>query len=243
MNPAIEIAAPVSAAAVAALAYATIWPSAQVWGPAIWHGPRDSNRVAITFDDGPTAGSTERVLDELRKHHVPATFFAIGENVQNAPDVLRRIDAEGHQVGNHTFSHSYFGVLRGPRFWQRELAQTDEMIDSIVHKRPAFFRPPLGAKSRFVVSAAGHRGMTVVTWSLRAVDGIPTTAEKIMQRFSSVRGGDILVLHDGADPRVPHRDRSAAANVIEPLSKLLRERQLEPVRLDSLLDPTPAPAK
>jgi len=243
MNPAIQIGMPLGAAAVAALGYATVWPSAQLWGPAVWRGPRNSNRVAITFDDGPTSGSTERVLDELQKHRVPATFFAIGQNVENAPEVLRRIDAEGHLVGNHTFSHSHYGVLRGSRFWECELTQTDDAIESILHKRPTFFRPPLGAKSCFVVGAAQRRQLQLVTWSLRAIDGVPTTTDRIMRRFANVRGGDILVLHDGADPRVPHRDRSTAANVIEPLVKLLRERNLEPVRLDSLLSATNQPAQ
>src|ERR1700743_576148 len=86
--------------------YGTFVPRGQLWGPVIWKGTSGGPpRVALTFDDGPTAGATDRVLDLLADLNVRAAFFVIGRNVEREPDLLRRIDAEGHLIGNHTYDH------------------------------------------------------------------------------------------------------------------------------------------
>src|SRR2546421_4603069 len=88
----------------------TFVPTSRVWGPLISHGDRnDPPRVALTFDDGPTPGSTDRVLDIIGELNVKAAFFVIGRNVENNADLLARIDAEGHLIGNHSFDHSHWG--------------------------------------------------------------------------------------------------------------------------------------
>ena len=234
----LAIGASAAVASLGGCAYAVVWPSCQLWGPAIWRGPADSRGVAMTFDDGPTPGPTDSVLDALKAHNARATFFVIGENVRRNPDLLRRIDAEGHLIGNHTFAHWHYGFICGRRYWDREMRRTDELIESILGRRPTYFRPPMGLKTLPAAIAARRRGHTMVTWSLRAIDGVPTTSQRILERFESVSGGDILVLHDGSDPQVPHRDRSAAGKVIKPLVEMIRAKGLEPMRLDEMLTPT-----
>jgi peptidoglycan/xylan/chitin deacetylase (PgdA/CDA1 family) len=104
----------IAATAISAYtAYGTFVPRGQLWGPVVWKGSSDGpGRVALTFDDGPTAGATDRVLDLLAELNVKAAFFLIGRNVEREPDLARRIVADGHLVGNHTYDHSRWSALR-----------------------------------------------------------------------------------------------------------------------------------
>ena len=99
------------------VAYATTWPSSQIWGEVTARGPVSSKGVAITFDDGPTPQGTELVLDALKQANAHASFFVIGQNVRQYPDLLRRMDAEGHLIGNHTYTHGHYSFWRSAKFW------------------------------------------------------------------------------------------------------------------------------
>ena len=235
IGAAVAIAAPPLAAALAGFTYATIAPASQFWGPVIARGPAGTGKVALTFDDGPTPASTERVLDVLRDANVKASFFVIGANAQHQPDLLRRIHDHGHLIANHTFSHWHYGVTRALRYWTDEIRAADEVIESIIGVRPALFRPPMGVKTWHTMRAARELGHTIVTWSLRARDGLPTTAAQITRRFADVGDGSILLLHDGVEPSAPCRDRSATIEALRPLIETLHGKGLRPVRLDELL--------
>src|SRR5262252_8152929 len=87
--------------------YAWSVPSLQVFGPALVRGPVREGHVALTFDDGPSSPYTDQILDILRERRVTATFFLCGQNVQRYPEIARRIVAEGHTIGNHTYSHPF----------------------------------------------------------------------------------------------------------------------------------------
>jgi peptidoglycan/xylan/chitin deacetylase (PgdA/CDA1 family) len=222
-------------AGLAGLTYATVAPACEFWGPVVSRGKPGSNRVALTFDDGPTPGSTERVLDALRAADAKATFFVIGVNVRAHPQLLRRIHDEGHLIANHSFRHSHYGVMRTFPYWFREIGQTEDVVRSELRLRTALFRPPMGVKTWQTARAARELGHTVVTWSRRAIDGLPTSADRIVARLAGAGDGEILLLHDGVEPHAPHRDRSATVEAIAPLIRSLRARNLTPVRLDELL--------
>jgi peptidoglycan/xylan/chitin deacetylase (PgdA/CDA1 family) len=190
--------------------------------------------VALTFDDGPTAGATDRVLDQLGELEVKAAFFVIGRNVEREPDLLRRIVAEGHLVGNHTYDHSRWASMGRGDYWRRQIGKTDAAIEQVLGRRPRLFRPPIGHKTPYTMAAARENGHVVVTWSIRAWDGVPTTAGRIIEHVTPrCQAGSIVVLHDGVEPRRP-RDPSATLAAIKPLVLALRQRGLEPVRLDEL---------
>jgi peptidoglycan-N-acetylglucosamine deacetylase len=235
MIAAIAITSAAVAAVSGGFAYATLAPACNFWGKIVHRGPDGSTGVALTFDDGPTPGSTERVLNALASANAKATFFVIGENVRRHADLLRRIHDDGHLIANHTFNHPWLAFVRGQRYWAREIRETDDIIASIIGKRPAIFRPPVGTKTWYVTDAAKAQNHTLVTWSRRAVDGIPTTPQRILKRFANIRGGDILLLHDGVDPRQPNRRRTAAGEATAPLVELIRSGGLQPMRLDELL--------
>jgi peptidoglycan/xylan/chitin deacetylase (PgdA/CDA1 family) len=209
-------------------------PSRSWMGTLYRRGPIGSGGYALTFDDGPTPGGTERVLDQLAKLKAPATFFVIGMNVEKHPDLLRRIHAEGHLVGNHTWRHAWLGFLRTPGFWREELARTDAIIESIIGRRPAMFRPPLGFRSPVVMRTADENGQRVIMWSQRAMDGVKTTSRRILSRLNGSADGDVLLLHDGMEPSKP-RDPTPTIDALGELVGRLADRGLRPLPLDQLL--------
>ena len=221
-------------ATLGGLTYATVAPSCGFWGAVTSRGPRNSGKIALTFDDGPTPGATDRVLEVLRDANVKAAFFVVGANVRQHPDLVRRMHDEGHLVGNHSYHHSHYGILGQRCYWDEEVQSTDEAIASVIGVRPAMFRPPMGLKTWHTTGACRRHGHALVTWSRRAIDGLPTTPQRIVDRLSKLRGGDIILLHDGVEPNAFHPDRSATINAVAPLLRLITERGLSPVRLDEL---------
>jgi peptidoglycan/xylan/chitin deacetylase (PgdA/CDA1 family) len=215
--------------AVAAAIPCTSW-----MGTLYRRGPAGSRGYALTFDDGPTPGGTERVLELLHKYNAPATFFVIGQNVEQYPDLVRRIAEEGHIVSNHTWRHARLGFLRRPEYWREELSRTDDLIESTIGKRPAMFRPPLGLRSPVMMRVAEERGQNVIMWSRKAFDGVKTTPQRILKRLAPTQDGDVLLLHDGMEPTRP-RDPSPTIDALGILSDRLANRGLRPLPLDQLL--------
>lgn len=223
----------------AVLAYGTFVPSSQMWGRTILRGPtgpRVARAVALTFDDGPTDGPTDRVLDLLGEAGVRAAFFVIGRNCERWPALVRRMHAEGHLVANHTWDHSHAGWCGGPRYWDEQVRRTSDAIADLVGRQPAMFRPPMGIKTRFTLAAAARHGCATVGWTRRARDGGATTREAILQRVRDrATAGDILLMHDGVEPDHPGRDPGPTLAALPELLMGLRERGLETARLDDLL--------
>ena len=217
--------------------YATFVPQSAIWGTNISRGPStDPPRIALTFDDGPTEPYTSQVLDILREMEVKAAFFMIGSNIERAPDVVRRVADEGHLIGNHSYTHGHSGVMHGEAYWRSEIDRTDQAIQRLIGQRPSLFRPPMGMKTWLIAKAVRERSHTMITWSQRAMDGVPTTPQRILGRLvPRVRAGDIIALHDGVDPN-HHRTPHATVEALRPLILALRDRGLGIVRLDELLD-------
>src|SRR5664279_448690 len=112
----------------------------------LWDVKTNENIIYLTFDDGPNPDVTSYVLDELKKHNAKATFFCIGKNVKEHFDIYKRIIAEGHKPGNHTFSH-FNGWKTDDRKYLDDIKQAASIIDS------EFFRPPYGRITKFQLKA------------------------------------------------------------------------------------------
>jgi peptidoglycan/xylan/chitin deacetylase (PgdA/CDA1 family) len=158
----------------------------------IWTIPNDENRVFLTFDDGPDPEVTPWVLDMLGKYDAKATFFCLGRNVEKYPDLFERIKAEGHAVGNHSYSH--------PDGWRTKNSDYFEDIgraDSLIGSR--LFRPPYGRITPFQIKELKKK-YRIVMWDLLSGDFISkTTAQKCLQNSARAKEpGSILVLHDKA---------------------------------------------
>lgn len=219
----------------AVAAYGTFVPGSRLWGNVTSRAAQIQNdRIALSFDDGPTPGATDRMLDLLGELDIKAAFFVIGQNVLRAPKLLERMDAEGHLIGNHSFDHSHWAMWRGRNYWQEQVDKTDVAIEEVVGKKPAMFRPPVGIKTWYTIGAARRRGQHVVAWSVRGFDGVATTSQRIVERvLPRCSAGDIVSLHDGIEPNAP-RDPGPTLEAIKPLVNGLRQRGLAPVRLDEL---------
>ena len=173
------------------------------WLPNAWMmttGPVSGNALYLTFDDGPNAGFTERLLDVLAAHAAKATFFLLGEQVERYPAVVERMVAEGHQLGNHSYNHPRF--TRIPHAQQlSQIERTERLLSAIDGKREHRFRPPSG---RFPLSLLLHFAMnrsSIAYWSYDSLDYQRMSVEKLIgvMRADPPRPGDIVLLHDDSD--------------------------------------------
>jgi len=176
--------------------YCYVWsvPTLQIFAPAVVRGSAEGRCVALTFDDGPTR-FTEQILDILRAHNVPATFFVCGRNVERSPKILRRIQSEGHTIGNHTYSHP-FPYFRDRRFFADQIDRTQQAIEQAIGARPVIFRPPYGARWIGLEPVLRERGIRLINWSDTGYDWLEDSdiAHETMKRLGP---GSIILLHDG----------------------------------------------
>jgi peptidoglycan/xylan/chitin deacetylase (PgdA/CDA1 family) len=186
-------------------------------GVLIWHGDPSSKNVFLTFDDGPTSEATVQILDILKKYNVVATFFVLGRKADRNPGVIRRIHDEGHDIGNHTYKH--VGGLNVT--WEvisRELNKTDAAIKKACGVSPKFFRPPFGFFNYRYFMVAEKMGYRSVLWTIDAGDWKNLTSTEVEQRLiPKVKGGYIILLHDGGASR--EADIQALPRIITGIEK------------------------
>jgi peptidoglycan/xylan/chitin deacetylase (PgdA/CDA1 family) len=165
--------------------------------------------VALTFDDGPHPAFTPQILDILKRYGVRATFFLIGARAERYPDLARRIVAEGHEIGDHTYSHPADLPRKDWDAICREIVKGADAIERVTGVRPKLFRPPRGYLNYRVHTAAQLCGFTVVLWTVSADHHDAPTPEAMAQRvFKLVHPGAIVLMHDG---RIPTRWKDVKA--------------------------------
>jgi len=180
--------------------WACALPSSPFFGPAMIRGPQQGKRVCLTFDDGPASPFTEQILEVLRKHQVPATFFVCGKNVERNPELVRRIVAEGHALGNHTYSHPYMFFKTRMRIAE-EIDRTQEAIEKAAGGRPKIFRPPYGARWFGLVPTLQERGMHLIMWSATGYDWKKDVPGIVRAALEELKPGAVILLHDGQNAR------------------------------------------
>ena len=153
--------------------------------------------VALTFDDGPHATLTPKLLDELKATGVRATFFVIGMNVEQNPDVLRRTLAEGHEIANHSWSHPNLAKMLDEG-WRAQVQNTHEVIVSTIGHAPQFLRPPYGNITPYQEAVIARSfGYRTILWSVDPKDWKEPPRDVLIRRVvSHARPGDIILLHD-----------------------------------------------
>jgi peptidoglycan/xylan/chitin deacetylase (PgdA/CDA1 family) len=224
--------------------YVCTWvPTLQLFGPAILRGPADANRIALTFDDGPSSIYTKQILDILRSYGVKATFFVCGQNVERCPEILRRVQAEGHTIGNHSYSHPY-PFFRSRAFFAREIDLTQEAIERVTRERPRFFRPPFGMRWLGLYSVLNQRGLRLVSWSDVGYDWSLKTEGIVRKTLKTLGPGSIILLHDGREACPPERvDRSATVKALPAILDGAVKAGFTFVSLEELLSPQRLPAE
>jgi peptidoglycan/xylan/chitin deacetylase (PgdA/CDA1 family) len=181
--------------------------------PAVVRAPTAEKRLILTFDDGPTP-YTSQILDTLRATGVKAVFFVCGAAAERHPDLVRRIKAEGHLIGNHTYSHPYLH-LKPAATIAAELDRTQAVLEKITGERPTLFRPPFGVRWFPLAGLLKERSLTMVLWTARTYDGRLDAESIAASALKQLTPGGILVLHDGFEAKADELiDRSQTAKAL-----------------------------
>lgn len=181
-----------------------VWASTDVgsgvYVKAFCRGSKVRREVALTFDDGPS-GNTHEVLDVLREYGVKATFFLVGREVERYPELAQRIVRDGHDVGNHTYSHSWTFPLRKGAAVRGELQRCSVSMERVLGFSPTLFRPPFGVTNPVIGRVVRSLQLRAVGWSIRSFDTLRRrsrrrTAKRVLMRLD---GGAVILLHDRCD--------------------------------------------
>ena len=185
------------------------------------------NHIALSFDDGPHP-NTLSILELLKKYNARATFFCIGKNIRQHPEILKRILDEGHIIGNHSYTHSPMIDFYRKETMIRELKDTDALIQQLTGKKVRFFRPPYGVTNPSIRRALDVTKHLVIGWNIRSMDGIIKNKTIILNRIiKRIKPGSIILLHDTRPETVP---------VLEQLLLILAEKKYEVVPTAQLLN-------
>ena len=193
-------------------------------------------KIAITFDDGPSEIWTPKILDELKKAEVKATFFMIGAHVQKFPQIARRVAQEGHTIGNHGYAHSVLFYYTDEEL-EEEIKYTEMVIKEITGYTTKLFRPPKAWISSSEKKKVKSIGYETVLWSINSKDWVPFSHKNIVQFISQKAGdGDIVLFHDsGGVLKAEGGNRLQTVLTIPPLIKNLREKGFEFDALEEFL--------
>jgi peptidoglycan/xylan/chitin deacetylase (PgdA/CDA1 family) len=216
-------------------------PSSAALGPVISKLPTPAaqrGEIGLTFDDGPDADVTPRVLDLLDEAGAQATFFCVGARARANPHLVREIAARGHAVENHAFEHSramgFYGVGR----LVRDIGDAQKALADITGSAPKFFRAPFGIRTPLTEPALARLGLRCVAWNVRSLDSVDRCADRVAARvIRRLAPGAIVLMHDGIEGR--RRPATAGApSVIGALPLVLatlREHAWRSVTLRSAL--------
>jgi peptidoglycan/xylan/chitin deacetylase (PgdA/CDA1 family) len=190
-------------------------------------GPVTDGSVCLTFDDGPHPEHTPRVLEALKQLGVRATFFVIGRHAERYPDLVRRLSAEGHDVGNHSFSHTEPSQTSARQLFD-DVSRSRELLTSLLGRAPRLVRPPKGKLTVAKLWGLWRSRQTVVLWNVDPKDYACRSADEVAAWFTShpLTGGDLVLLHDNH----PH-----AAAVLPGLIADVRRRGLRFVTVSEWL--------
>lgn len=171
----------------------------------------EKKKVALTFDDGPHPVYTPEMLDLLKEKNIKATFFLLGEQVEKYPDIVKRMNDEGHLIGNHSYKHEQLSKLSSVQACS-QVNRTNELIYAITGKYPEYLRPPFGDwKDRLDCEV----NMIEVLWDVDTLDWSSQNKDKVVSKvMKNVEEGDIILMHDSYESTV-----KATAEIIDRLQK------------------------
>lgn len=182
-------------------------------------GPRGQKLVHLSFDDGPDPRYTPRVLQVLADYRLPASFFVVGCKVEHQPGLTRRIVAEGHEVGSHTYEHRHAYGLG----WAKSntaIVTNAKVLCKVLGRPITWFRPPWGAMNLFEWIAVKKTALRPLLWTSNAKDWLVKSSPRMIQErlLKRVKPGAILLLHDsGGQPGAPEQMLQALPGIIEKL--------------------------
>jgi peptidoglycan/xylan/chitin deacetylase (PgdA/CDA1 family) len=192
--------------------------------PRVWFivkGPRSDRSICLTFDDGPDPRYTPDLLDLLAEYRVKATFFLLGRQILQNPELARRIINDGHAVGHHTFSHTDFRAISNLEL-RCEIAGTEQLLKPLMSEMVHLIRPPRGKVTLWGLWTTWRLGLTTVLWNKDPKDYTADSVEHLQQKIFDCRiePGDIFLFHDSNArtiavlPELIHQARAAGLDFV-----------------------------
>lgn len=172
--------------------------------------------VALTFDDGPDQIYTPQILDVLKESNVKATFFLVGSKMLEYPEIVQRIQAEGHAIGGHSYSHPDFRKMSPEMVFETEVEKTQEILEDILGYQPTFLRPPYGAITDQQIEYLAQRNLKIINWSIDTFDW-----DKKQNSIAELTGKIERYLHEGAIILM-HSAGSDRKNTVQALPKIIK---------------------
>lgn len=200
-------------------------------GQVVWEVPTKKNLIALTFDDGPNPTYTPQILSILEQYQASATFFMIGDRMEQYPQVVQQVVEAGHELGNHSMTHPYQDEV-GLKRKTTELTRADQILRKFQPNHRRLFRPPGGYIDDALLQEVVHRGYKVVLWSYHqdikdwSMPGAKVIAKQVIQ---NARHGDIVLLHDGGG------DRSQTVQALKKILPALKQKGYQFVSVSELL--------
>ncbi len=225
----------VAGAAFAGTTWAVRGRSSSAFGPSRWRGKAGRKALALTFDDGPSP-STPLFLNILAEHRARATFFQVGANVERHPEIARAVVGAGHEIGNHSYSHTNF-ALKSASLIGSDFARAQTAIRETSGVSPTLVRAPFGVRWFGFRGMQAQLGLTGVMWTVIGLDWkLPASAiaDRVLKNASD---GGIICLHDGRGTR-QNPDVSPAVEAVRRIVPALMEAGYHFVTVSELLWPT-----
>lgn len=203
--------------------------SPQLIGKAISHVKTKEKVVALTYDDGPVPPFTNEILAVLKKHRIQATFFVVGERAEKNPDLIKQMYQQGHELGNHSWSHALM-LWKSSRFIREQIQKTDAVLRKLGYNKEIHFRSPYGQKFWSLPKVLAELKKKNILFDVWAWDwDSPGTNKIVKYVVKGVRPGSIILLHDGCGTR----EQTVAASDI--IIQRLKEKGYRFVTVSELL--------
>ena len=203
------------------------------YGRVINHGPKEEKVIALTFDDGPHPTYTNQILDILKEYDIKATFFVLGKFAEAYPDIIIRQWQEGHEIGNHTYSHVDAKRV-SKKVLYNEYKKTQEIIENLINHQPRLFRPPYGSFDSQALDIMEMHDSIIVLWSAHQDSkdwSNPDVEEIVNTTLSNIRNGDIILFHDYV-----YYDESSTVEALKQIIPELKSRGYRFVTISELLN-------
>ncbi|MFY4773619.1 polysaccharide deacetylase family protein [Metabacillus sp. RGM 3146] len=200
-------------------------------GRVYWDNRSSGKVISLTFDDGPHPKYTKQILSILKENNIKATFFAIGDKLQNYPDIAERIELEGHEIGNHTMNHVYLYRTKKENILN-EINRSEEEIRALQPFGPKLFRPPGGILDWPAFKVIADEGYQIIMWSWNqdpedwSMPGSGVIASRVIK---NVQNGDIILLHDGGG------NRKQTVKALKQIIPALKEKGYRFVKVSELI--------
>jgi peptidoglycan/xylan/chitin deacetylase (PgdA/CDA1 family) len=193
----------------------------------LYQGKTINKQIALTFDDGPHK-HTLKLLKVLKEKNVKASFFCIGKHVENHPEIVKKIYADNHILGNHSFYHGDTFSFQSTEKITKELKETNDLIFKLIGIKPKLFRAPYGVSNPMIGEAIQKMGFLSIGWSVRSFDTFFSDEDAIFNRISKqIKPGSIVLMHDNL---------AKTSSLVSKLITYCAKNQYEIVPLSALLE-------